>query len=1163
MIRRLRFLVPVLLLAVYAFGQETRATLSGTITDPSGAAVAGANAKLVNIETAVETTVESNQLGQYRFLFVNPGPYTLTVAQAGFRTLARQGIILVSGQAATIDLTLQLGSQSEAIVVNDKAPLLEAEKADRGMVVERESVTELPLITRTPLLLGTLAPGVVETSVRYDWTPFSNSGLSTWSINGSTANSTGFLIDGAPNDVIYGSAPSIAYVPPSDAVQEFRVVANAYDAQYGRNGGGVLSMVTKSGTNDVHGTVYEYMKRPWLNATSFSNNALGNGKDQTKLDEYGFTFGGPVYLPKVYNGKDRTFFFSAWEAYMQIQPFASVASVPTMAQRSGDFSQTFNSSGKLITIYDPSTGQLVNNQWVRTPFAGNVIPSNRIDPVGAKIAALYPAPNVPTTGPVNWQNNYDMNPNQTWYHFHNIVERVDHNFGTKERIFGRYVWNNQLMHQNSNNLPGYAADQREGIKENDGIVLDSVTILTPTTIFDLRASLTYWEQNYKPIAYGSYNGTAVGLSQSLVNQFEDPGRFPYFTASNYASIGSSSSNILWCPTATIAIAPTLTMNHGRHQIKTGVDYRWTRYASYPNSTINTYTAGTFAFNLGFTQANYSTGDNASGNSIASTLLGVPASGEVDYINKPYYRWHYLAPWVQDDIKVTRRLTVNLGLRWDLLVPVTEKHNRLNWGFFPNTVNPISSQINQTLFPGYKVNGGMGFAGVNGNPNSPYNTDWHMFQPRLGAAFQLNSKTALRGGWGLSFVNNVSTGAQNGFSQSTPYVATNNGGETPAGVVSNPFPSGLIAPMGASLGMLTSVGQGFTYADPTGKIGYVHSFSLGIQRILPGEINVEAAYVGSRANGAGVTNSINPLSVANLALGNPALGGNPTYLSASVPNPFAGLLPGTSLNNATITRQQSLLPYPEFTSISEADLNVGKMWYNALQVSVGKRASHGLMVTASYTYSKNLAATGYLNAQDPLPSCTFTAWDYPHRLVVAPVYELPFGPGKDFLNSSHGVIAKVIEGWQVSMNTTFRSGAPMSMPSNLIAIADPAIPNPTPGLMFNTGTIQANGQIIDQVNGLPPAWQVAPSNSLRTLSSYVPSLRDLWGHEYNVSFVKKVQIHERMRFEVRAEVFNLFNHPIFGGDPSTSYTSTTFGRITVNNGQTNLPRQVELAGRLTF
>ena len=285
MSRGIRLLMPALLLAVSAFGQETRATLSGTITDPSSAAVAGASLQLLNVQTGVESKTESSSAGQYRFLYVNPGSYRLTVAVTGFRTMIRDGILLETGQAATLDVALQLGTQAESVTVGAEAPLVEAEKADRGMVVERVNVSELPTITRTPILLATLAPGVTDTSVRYDWTPFSNSGLSTWSINGSTTLSTGFLLDGAPNDVVYQSAPSIAYVPPSDAVQEFRVVANAYDAQYGRNGGGVISMVTKGGTNQVRGTVYEYLKRPSLNAPSFSNNSKGLGSDNTPLDQ--------------------------------------------------------------------------------------------------------------------------------------------------------------------------------------------------------------------------------------------------------------------------------------------------------------------------------------------------------------------------------------------------------------------------------------------------------------------------------------------------------------------------------------------------------------------------------------------------------------------------------------------------------------------------------------------------------------------------------------------------------------------------------------------------------------------------------------------------------------------------------------------------------------
>lgn len=1161
MSRGIRLLMPALLLAVSAFGQETRATLSGTITDPSSAAVAGASLQLLNVQTGVESKTESSSAGQYRFLYVNPGSYRLTVAVTGFRTMIRDGILLETGQAATLDVALQLGTQAESVTVGAEAPLVEAEKADRGMVVERVNVSELPTITRTPILLATLAPGVTDTSVRYDWTPFSNSGLSTWSINGSTTLSTGFLLDGAPNDVVYQSAPSIAYVPPSDAVQEFRVVANAYDAQYGRNGGGVISMVTKGGTNQLRGTVYEYLKRPSLNATSFSNNSKGLGPDNTPLDQYGFSIGGPVYLPKLYNGKDRTFFFSSWEAFMQNQAFPQndVSSVPTDAQRNGDFSKTFNSAGQLITIYDPDTGKMVNNQWVRSPFPGNVIPSTRFDPAGAKIVGLYPQANLTTTGSVNWQNNFFLNDNVTWYHFHNIVERIDHNFSDKERIFARYVWNNQLMHQVTNGLPGNATDLREGTKINNGFVLDSVTVLSARSTFDLRASLTRWEQNYKPLNWGSYNATAMGWSQNLISQFEEPQRFPYITLSSYKAIGSSSSNVWLAPTSTIAIAPTFTTAHGRHMLKTGVDYRWTRYADYQSA----YAGGTLAFATGFTQSNYLTADSLSGSAVAAALLGYATSGEVDYIAKPYFRWHYLAPWVQDDIKVSRRLTINLGLRWDLLVPVTEKYNRMNSGFFSDQLNPISSKIDQTKFPGYKVYGGIGFAGQNGLSSSPYKTDWRMLQPRLGAAFQLTPKMVLRGGWGISYLTNVSTGVRNGFSQTTPYVATNDGGRTSASVVSNPFPSGVLQPSGASLGMATMLGQGPSFADPTGRLGYVHSYSFGIQRLLPGQINLDVSYVGSRTIGAGTTKAYNALSVQNLALGDATKGGDPNYLTAQVPNPFAGLLPGTSLNNATITRQQSLLPFPAFTSFNIQDYNVGKVWYNALQITAQKRVQHGLTVTASYAFSKNLQALNYLNPQDALPARSLTPWDRPSRLTLAPIYELPFGPGKPIFGNSHGLTAKLVEGWSMVLNTTFMSGLPMTEPTGVFLLHDPSLPNPTWNQMFNTGTLQPNGTVVNQVGNLPPAFQIQPANTLRTNSQYFPNIRDMWGNEYNVSVVKRTSIREHMNAEFRAEILNLCNHPFWAGDPTTTYSSPNFGKLIRDNGQTNLPRQIQLAVRFAF
>ncbi len=1159
--------IPVLLTLICAIcaltglAQETRATLSGTITDPTGSVVAGADVRLLSIQTGVEFRTRSNQAGQYRFLFLNPGTYKLTAEMEGFRTVTRDGFLLATGQAATYDVALEIGSRAETVTVVGEAPLIEAERADRGMVVNRVNLAELPIMTRVPVLLVTLAPGVTNSSTRYDWTPFSNSGLSSWSINGSRSNSTAFLMDGAPNEAVYEAQPSVAYVPPSDAVQEFRVVANAYDAQYGRNGGGVISIVTKGGTNRFHGTAYEYLKRPALNATSFSNNAKGLPTDNTPLDQYGFTVGGPVVIPKIYSGRNRTFFFGAWEHYYQNQMFPQndTSSVPTIAQRNGDFSQTRDSSGQLIKIYDPRTGRMQNNQWVRDPFANNVIQSSRFDPVGAKILSLYPAPNQSTPGSVDWQNNYFLKDNVTWYDFYNVAARIDHNFSDAWRVYGRYVWNDQLMHQVSNGLEGPAADLREGHKINNGFLLDLLNVLSPSSTFNLRASVTRWVQNYRPTNWGAYNGTTIGWPQSLVSQFGEPNLMPNISVEQYKGMGSSSNNVWLAPTTTIALAPTLTSFKGRHSLKMGLDYRWTRAGKFQPVGGG----GTLSFNRGFTRSNYLTQDALSGSSVASTLLGYAASGSVSYIPAPYYRWHYFAPWVQDDIKISRKLSINLGLRWDLQLPVTEKYNRMNREFFADQVNPISAKINQAAFPGYKVYGGIGFAGQNGLPRSPYDTQWKNLQPRLGAAFQLTPTTVLRGGWGISYITDVSTGNQNGFSQSTPYVATTDAGRTSASLVSNPFPSGLLPVPGAAKGMETLLGQGPSFSDPTGSIAYVHSFSFGIQRVLPGKLSVDISYVGSRTLNSSVSKAFNGISDQNRALGDPTQGGNPNYLNASVPNPFAGLLPGTSLDSASVTRQQLLRPYPQFTAFSMQQFAAGKVWYNALQITVEKRYSHGLTFTGTYAFSKNLQALDFLNDQDEQPARSLTGFDRPNRLTIAPVYEFPFGPGRALLGNSRGVVAKLVGGWQAVLNTTFMRGVPMSTPGGVWLLGDPTLSNPTWDRMFKTGYIDANGVARNVLSGEQPMFWIRPSFTRNTSSAYFPNLRNRWGNEYNASLVKTVTIREGMSAQFRAEALNITNHPIFPGNPGLSPTSTSFGKLFRENGQTNVPRQVMLAVRFSF
>jgi len=395
------------------------------------------------------------------------------------------------------------------------------------------------------------------------------------------------------------------------------------------------------------------------------------------------------------------------------------------------------------------------------------------------------------------------------------------------------------------------------------------------------------------------------------------------------------------------------------------------------------------------------------------------------------------------------------------------------------------------------------------------------------------------------------------------MATQDSGRTPFNTITNPFPTGLIQPSGATAGMGTFIGQGVTYADTKSRNPYVHQFSLGIQRELPGHINAEASYVGSRTMSALVSNSINSLSVANLALGDPNKGGDPNYLNQQVPNPFQDLLPGTTINGPTVARSQLLRPFPLFTGVTTTDLNVGRIWYNSLQVSVQKRYSHGLTFSANYTFSKNIQATSYVNATDAAPTRVLTAFDRPQRFAFTPSYELPFGPGRHFLNSSNGVVKRVVGGWQVLANTVYQSGAPMGVPSNVWVIGDPHLENPTWDRLFKTGYIDATGVVRNVLAGEQPVFAVRTPNSLQTTPARWGNLRDRWATTYDASVIKNTRIREGMNCQFRFEAFNALNTPVFSSDPNLTPTSTNFGKIIRDNGQNNAARSLQFGFRFMF
>ena len=1150
-----------LLFSSGAYTQETRASLSGTVSDGTGAVVPDVRIRLINRDTSVGFDATTNAAGQYRFLFLNPGAYRISTEKTGFRGFVRDAIDLHVSQSAVIDIVLQVGQVSDSVTVSAEAPLLDAEKADRGLVIDNKTVADLPLNIRNPMMLSALTPGIVHTSGTQHLNPFSNSGISSWSINGGRGTNNEFLLDGAPNNAVYNGVNNVAYVPSVDAVQEFKVMTGAYDAQYGRTGGGVINVSIRSGTNRLHGSVYEFLKRTSLNANTFSNNAKKANRQGNALDQYGFTVGGPITIPRLYSGKDRTFFFFAFEKYREdtFYPSESISSVPSTEQRRGDFSKTFDNNGALYKIFDPLTGRFEGNNWVRSVFPGNIIPPNRISPIAANILKLYPEPNTTTPGSVAWQNNFFLNPNVGSFKFLNLTSRIDHTINANQRIYGRWSGSDFKQLRNTNGIPGVAGDYRNGGKRSNGAVVDYIANITSATILNLRASISYWVEDLSPFGNQGFDNTQLGFPKSLVGQLPKPDLFPQISIANARTLGHSSGNVTFEPTTVLSLQPNLVHVRGKHTIKIGLDTRITRYTQLrPGSA-----AGTYDFNRSFTRGDYLVQDATSGVGAASFLLGYASSGSVANVAQPYFQWIYYAPWIQDDIKLTRKLTLNLGFRWDLNTPLTERFNRMNHGFFADRENPISAKIDKTKFPGFVAKGGIGFAGVDGNSRSPASMDWNNFQPRVGAAYALNEKTVVRGGWGLFFLNPTFRGSLNGFSQSTPFIATLDAGRTPASTIGNPFPTGILQPAGAAAGMLTFLGQGPSFINPDFRVPYVHQFSFGIQRQVPGNILLDVSYVGSRSMAQSTTRGFNEVSVATLNLGNPAIGGNPNFLNQQVPNPFAGLIPGTGLNNSTVPRSQLLRPFPQFTSFNSEQLNTGRIWYNSLQVTATKRYSHGLSFTSTYTYSKNIEAVDYLNAQDPAPTRSLVDWDRTHRLVIAPSYELPFGKGRKFLANSHRLLSGVVGGWQAVFSTVLQSGDPMSIPGNVYLLGDPRLANPSWDRLFKTGVIDVNGTARNVLSGEQPVFQIRPPNSLRTTPIRYGNIRNQWGNTLDSSLIKNTRIRESLNMQFRIDAFNALNTAVFSSDPNLDPTSPNFGKIFRDNGQSNFPRNIQLGLRFVF
>jgi hypothetical protein len=1153
----------VLALASGAYAQEFRATIKGTVADTSQAALPGATVTVQNQDTNELATAVTNNEGAYTIPFLRPGVYTLSVEMSGFQKHTRTQLRLSVGETATINVALGVGL-TETVNVVSETPLLETSKADRGTVIDSARIAELPLQSRSPMALVPLVAGVNYNAQAIYLRPFDNGALAAWSMNGGQSSNNEFLLDGAPNNANQGGN-NIAYVPPAEAVGEMKISTNSYDAQYGRTAGGVVNVSLKTGTNSFHGVVYDFMRRKALAANSFILNTTSRPKTDQYIDQYGFSVDGPIW-------KNKTFFLFNGEKYREGTPAPLTSTVPTLAMRNGDFSGVVDTAGRQVVIYDPATGRDVNGVWTRDPFPGNKIDPSRINPTARAIMKYWPDPNGSTAGVAPWQTNLLWPEHFNKDLFWNWVGKVDHNFSANDRAFFRWGENERNEIGNRGNAiregPGQAG-QLPLWRANRALVGDWVHILGAGSVFNLRASYTYFlEWSYSDYAIG-FDSTEFWPS-SLINQMpaqEIGGLFPRITGTDFATLSRGSSPNR---NRNYTVQPNVSLTRGAHNIRSGLDLRWTNVF---NENYND-SGGFLNFNRDFTESTLNINNPLQGHSFASFLLGAPANGSVDVNPKPHYQWFFMAPWIQDDWRVSSKLTLNLGFRWDINGSVTEENNMLNYAFDPAIVNPVSARVGQ------QVMGGIRFAGVDGAPNRPWKLDKNNYQFRVGTAYQINEKTVFRAGYGKYFLNPTSQGNNAGFSLGTQLIESTDGGRTPTYRLSNPWPNGIQTPPGSSLGPETFLGRGPNFSNPDFVVPNVHQFSVGVQRELPWRVSLEATYAGSRSYDLEVgMNAYNEPSAAFQAQCDVTLGGSRTLCDQTLPNPFQGVAGFEGTNRFTdpsLSRFELNRPFPAFAAITRNQNNIGKLTYDSLQFVANKRMMRGVTINASYTYVPRWDEVGgYVDAVSGLLNEAPYFSHRPHRVTGSGVWELPW------FRNERSIAGYLLGGWSISPAFVYQSGQPWDMPGNVdlapgVDLDEIALPGKKEG-QFIYGVKPCIGQrnattgnydllaVSTAYGCTEPYFLIRENFQRRTAMNRYDEFRRPGLFQLDVNFAKTTRITDRMRFQLRLEAFNLLNTPQYD---ERQYNQTTasadFGRINRNStGQSNFQRFIQMGFRLIF
>ncbi len=1116
--------------------QESRGVITGRVSDVSEAAVVGAEVRTENIKTGVVTVGVTGEGGGFRLPFLIPGVYRVTIEHPGFKKVSVEGIEVRVGETVDLPVRLELGNVTEAVHVTAMAPPLDTATSSVGAVMDHRRLQELPQRGGNPMELTRLTPQVVVLTNLRALKASSPQGTSTISVAGSSRFNTEFQIDGITNtaaDTGEGYA-RVAFIPPASAISEFRMEVSPYDASFGHTSGATVNISTRSGSNELRGDLRYWLRNAALDAPNWFENRNATKPAIYQDNRYGLSAGGPLWIPKTYSGRNRTFWFYAYEGNRWGRPTPTTNTVPTAAQRRGDFSALLEiPQGSRYHIYNPfTTRPATGGRFQRDPFPGNRIPSSLLDRVGQNLVNLYPEPN--QAGRADGTNNhFYVDVRRQEYNTH--LGRIDHAFSESHRLFFRindYGW------ENTQDRFGNPAGRFHTRQARQGLALDDVVVLGPSMVLNLRYGLTFAE-------FGERRGTqgidlaSLGFSPALI-RLVDASRstVPRVRVGAYAPLSNWNNGDGANTSLTHTFLANLTHVRGSHNLRYGADFRVYRGFGTRTPQMN---APDFNFTAAYTRGPL---DNAAasplGQELAAMLLGVP-EGVMELTASYALQDKFWGVFLQNDWRVNSRLTLNLGVRYEYESPITERFDRLVAGYDFVTPNPIEAQarasyalnpIQEIPSAVFRTTGGLQFVKRDGFGRSPFRGERNNLMPRVGLAYRFAADTVLRAGYGMYFDSigvNRTIARQTGFSQATLIQASLDNGVTYVATNANPLPGGLILPKGASGGLVTSLGQSFSFYDPSLKHGYSQRWSVGIQRMLPGQFLSEVSYVANRGTRLGVERQFNATPARYLSTSPLRDQATINSLTQTFPSPFFGLAPSYA---RTITRADLLRPYPQFGNLS-AVVTDGYSWYHSMQLRGERRMRHGVSLQASYVWSKFMEATEYLNAADARPYESISQWDRPHRITASGIWEIPFGRGRRFGRQMPGAANFLLGDWQLNGIWAVQSGQPLGF-GNAIFIGDiksVALPSGARSVerWFNTDGFNRDSRQQLQFN-------------YRQFPLRFSGVRGDGQRAWDFSLFKTFPLAERIQLQFRAEVYNALNQPSFN-NPNTNPTSAAFGSIT--------------------